>query len=315
MEKVILLIGAGPMAVEYSKVLTALNVEQVVVGRGKSSAESFKKQTGIDVVCENQTIIPTRFNVSDFHAAIVATSEDTIGAVSRKLVAMGINRILTEKPGGLTIQDIEKLNDCTIKHSSNVFIAYNRRYYASVNKIQEIIQDDGGVTSFNFEFTEWGHVIASLEKHSGIKEEWLLANSTHVIDLAFFLGGRPKEIASFHSGTTFWHPKGTIFSGAGISEKGALFSYCANWESPGRWAIEVLTKKHRLILKPLEKLQMQNIGELSSTFVDLDDEIDTLFKAGLFRQVEAFISCDDKNLLRVEEQCQMLEIYQKMRGW
>ncbi len=311
----VLLVGAGPMAVEYSKVLSALGIEQVVIGRGKCSAESFEMQTGIAVIRRGQEIMPMGFKASDFHAAIVATSEDSIGIVSRELVTSGIKKILTEKPGGLTLEDIKALRQCATMYGANVFIAYNRRYYSSVKKAQEIIRDDGGVTSFHFEFTEWGNIINSLKKRDGIKEEWFLANSTHVIDLAFFLGGIPKEMTCYVSGGLPWQPNSTVFSGAGLSDKGALFSYCANWESPGRWAIEILTKKHRLILKPLEKLQIQNIGELSIEMVDLDDNIDSIYKPGLYRQTEAFINCENKNLLSIDEQCRMITFYQKIRGW
>ena len=52
------------------------------------------------------------------------------------------------------------------------------------------------------------------------------------------------------------------FSGAGISISGALFSYQANWQSAGRWSVEILTKKNRLILCPLEELKVQKRGVL-----------------------------------------------------
>ena len=42
---------------------------------------------------------------------------------------------------------------------------------------KEIIAEDNGVTSFNFEFTEWSHEIEKLEKAPGVKENWFLANS------------------------------------------------------------------------------------------------------------------------------------------
>ncbi|WP_197740081.1 hypothetical protein [Vibrio taketomensis] len=35
---------------------------------------------------------------------------------------------------------------------------------------KNIIKQDGGVQSFNFELTEWGHVIANLEKGEGVKK-------------------------------------------------------------------------------------------------------------------------------------------------
>ena len=116
---------------------------------------------------------------------------------------------------------------------------------------QDIIKLDAGVTSFNFEFTEWANTIEPLVKAEGIKEKWFLGNSTHVVDLAFYLGGKPKKISTFTSGSLVWHPSSSVFAGAGITDKDILFSYSANWESAGRWTVEVLTKDNKLIFEPM----------------------------------------------------------------
>ena len=50
MKKKVLLVGAGPMAVDYAKVLKALKQEVTVVGRSSKSAVKFEKETGIEVV-------------------------------------------------------------------------------------------------------------------------------------------------------------------------------------------------------------------------------------------------------------------------
>ena len=76
-------------------------------------------------------------------------------------------------------------------------------------------------------------------------EEWFLQNSSHVIDLAFFIGGHPTDLKSFVSAGASWHPSGTVFSGAGVTSSNALFSYNANWDSAGRWWVEFLTKENR----------------------------------------------------------------------
>ena len=170
-----------------------------------------------------------------------------------QLLQANVKRVLVEKPAGLNCDQIRKVADETKKQKAEVLVAYNRRFYASTLKAKEFLKEDGGVTSFNFEFTEWSHEIEKLKKAPGVKENWFLANSTHVVDLAFYLGGKPKEICCYTGGGLEWHPTASIFAGAGVSETGALFSYQANWESAGRWSLEILTKKHRLIFRPLEK--------------------------------------------------------------
>ncbi len=309
----LLLLGAGQMAAEYSKVLTSLQQNYTVVGRSVHSAALFQEQTGKKVIANGLEKIVEDGSIRSYHAAIVAVSENMLGTVTRQLIENGIQKILVEKPGGLSIEDIESVNSFAKQYKAKVYVGYNRRFYASVIKAKEIIANDSGVSSFNFEFTEWGHVIEALKKGEGIKEEWFLANSTHVIDLAFYLGGRPKVLTSYVSGTLPWHSRGASFAGAGISESEALFSYSANWSAPGRWGLEILTNKHRLYLRPMEKLQIQNIGEVVLRDVEIDDQLDIEFKPGLFNQVKAFLN-DEGCLLTINEQCAMLKHYKKIRG-
>ena len=44
---------------------------------------------------------------------------------------------------------------------------------------------------------------------------------------------------------------------------GIPFSYHANWESAGRWNIEIMTKKGKYRLSPLEELHFCKLGEIS----------------------------------------------------
>jgi len=306
-------IGAGPMTIDYIKVLDALKVSYQVVGRGINSAKNCESKTGAKVVTGG--LESHVCDCKDFpSAAIVAVGVEQLANVTKMLLQKGVKRILVEKPGGLNADEIRSVAEETKKKNAEVYVAYNRRFYASTLRAQEIINEDGGVRSFHFEFTEWSHEIVKIKKAPEVKGNWLLANSSHVIDLAFFLGGKPKEISCYVGGVLDWHPSGSIFTGAGISEKGALFSYQADWGAPGRWSVEVLTKKHRLIFKPLEKLQVQKIGEVAINEVAIDDDLDRKFKPGLFRQVKAFTEGDLSNIIRIEDQLENLKYYQLIGG-
>lgn len=284
----ILLVGAGQMATDYYNVLKDLKCDVMVVGRGENSAEKFYEKTGFKPFVGGLTKFLT-LNENNFSKAIVAVGIDALKRTAIELINNNYNSILVEKPAGLNFQEIIDLANYSKLKGADVFVAYNRRYYSSVQKAKEIIEEDGGVTSFHFEFTEWAQVIEKLVKPPCVKENWFLGNSTHVVDLAFYLGGKPAQISCFTAGGLEWHPKASVFTGAGITENGALFSYHANWEAPGRWGVEVLTKKHRLILRPLEKLQLQNIGSINIEVVDLEDELDKKFKPGLYCLTKSFI--------------------------
>lgn len=314
--KKIWIIGASTMAVEYTKVLKALDRDFCVIGRGLNNAAIFEQKTGItpitgglDAFLDTKPEIPSH--------VIVAVGVEQLCPTANSLLKYGIKNILLEKPGALTVDELELTEKLAFSNRANVFIAYNRRFYSSVLKAEEIIKEDGGVSSFNFEFTEWAHTIKPDHRPIALFNHWLIANSTHVIDTAFFLGGEPKEMSCYKAGegNIEWHPSGSVYMGAGISKKGALFSYQANWQAPGRWAVEILTRKHRLYLKPMETLQIQDIGSVRVNPVELDDTLDKEFKPGFYLQTKAFLSDNPNRLCTLEEQINHLRtIYNRING-
>ncbi|MBI2968260.1 MAG: Gfo/Idh/MocA family oxidoreductase [Bacteroidetes bacterium] len=311
MKKNILLAGAGPMAVEYARVLSQLSCDVIVVGRGSASADRFRKVTGIHVNAGGITEYLNNNPLPD--AAIVATGMETLCRVTKELLEKGCKKILVEKPAGINSSEIEQVSHIASAGQADVFVAYNRRFYASVQKAKEIISDDGEVKSFTFEFTERSHQIEKMEKPSGIKENWFLGNSTHVIDLAFFLGGIPSEINCYTTGELAWH-RPAQFTGSGKTQSGALFSYHADWAAPGRWGVEICTAKHRLILRPLETLQVQIAGSDKTELATLEDENDKKFKPGLLKQTMSFLNGDYEKLCTIAYQEKMVKIYDRMRG-
>lgn len=305
----ILLFGTGQMAYEYIKVLKHIDCDFIVIGRGKKSAGHFQKQTGITAFIGGAEKFLKKDSYKDYKA-IVAVTGDQLGSVTLALIKYGIKSILVEKPGGIDQKEIKLINKLSDKYSTKVYIAYNRRFYASVAKAQEIIKQDSGILSFHFEFNEVADQVDSLEHSKVIKNQWLLHNSSHVIDLAFFLGGKPKSIFSQKSGYLDWHPSGSIFTGCGVCQSNAQFTYHANWQSPGRWGIEIMTLNHRLILRPLEKLQMQRKGSFEIINVDIDSDLDNKFKPGLFKEVESFLG-NKNSLCTIKEQVDNLQFFPK----
>lgn len=310
--KKVILFGTGKMGVEYSKVLKHLGVDFSVVGRSKAGAKRFYSQTGIMALPKGFLAWKEKCE-TNIEFAIVAVSVEELSKIAINLIDSGVRKILVEKPAGVDTEEIELLKDKAKETGTKTIIAYNRRFYSSLLESQKIIKEDGGVRSFSFEFTEWGHLIPENIKEC-VKRNWFLANSTHVVDMAFFLGGEPKEFKSFTAGGCDWHPIATVFSGAGVTKNGALFSYHANWGGPGRWGVEVITDSHRLIFRPLEKLQVQLKGSVAIEFVEIDDQIDKDFKAGLFRQTEYFLKdIEHPNFLDIYDHYDnAINLYQKI---
>lgn len=303
----VLLVGAGIMAAEYCKVLTALDYEPIIVGRGEEKAAKLEQEIGLSVL--RGGIEENIVKIGEIpQYAINAVGVHQLADTTKTLLNYGVKAILVEKPAGINREQIEEIAILAKQKEAKVYVAYNRRFYASTNKALEIIGEDGGVTSFNFEFTEWAN-----KNSKKVNETRFLANSTHVVDLAFFLGGWPVEMSAYVQGELDWHKSGCMYAGAGISDKGVLFSYQANWDAPGRWSVEILTNKHRLYFKPMEKLQVQEKGSVEVKFIEIDDALDIAYKPGLYRQVESFLNeIEDGKKITIEEQLRNMKWYERI---
>jgi predicted dehydrogenase len=308
------LIGCGAMAIDYAQVLSAQSCNFLTIGRGEESARKFEKETGHNVIIGGLANF-IRTNPDNPTAVIVSVGVEQLFQTTMDLLSYGVKSLLIEKPGGLTVNEISQLEGKSKELKAEVFIAYNRRFFSSVIKAKGLIEKEGGVTSFNFELTEWSHIIGGLDKPEIVLEKWFLANSTHVADMAFFLGGGPKDICCFTSGKLDWHSSSSVFSGAGVATNGALFNYSANWESAGRWSVEVLTKENRYIFRPMESLLVQKRGTIPHIPIELDDQIDIDFKPGLYKQVEYFLNGESKDLCSISEQQKYFPIYEKMASY
>lgn len=301
------------MAQDYAKVLSDIGQSFEVIGRNAPSAEKFESATGHPV---HQGGLSNALKGSSApEQAIVAVSVEHLAGVAIELIEAGTRRILIEKPGGLNKHEIGALQQAAAKHKADVLIAYNRRFYASTALAKVLIAEDGGANSCNFEFTEWSHVIAPLTKGPGVKEAWFLANSTHVVDLAFHLCGYPRDWKGWHGGALSWHPSAARFCGSGVTEQEVFFSYQADWEAPGRWGVEVLTRKRRFIFRPMEQLQVVQLGSVKVESVELDDKLDKEFKPGLYKQTKSFLERDDRLFCTIDEQLRHCAIYNEMAGY
>lgn len=308
------LIGAGPMAQEYVKVLDDMKIDYLVVGRSSDSAKSIRAITDTEVIEGGyDSFLANKPDCTGF--AIICLQVHQLADCATALLKYGVKNILMEKPAGNSKEEIQSLAELEGKYSAKLFVAYNRRFYSSVYKAKEIIAQDGGVSSCHFEFTEWWHRIKDLDKPAEVFDKWLIGNSSHVIDMAFHIIGAPKVLSSYTSGGVEHHPKSATFTGAGVSQDDVLFSYIADWRAPGRWGIELLTPQHRIILKPLEGVKVIKLGSINEEDVDIDDELDKKYKPGLYKQTQAFLNLETDVLCNIKEQADNIEIYYKIANY
>lgn len=307
-----LLVGTGYMGVEYCKVLQGLSAEFDVIGRSRNNVQKFQEITQKEA--REGGLEKWKGNLQkEYDFAIVAVEVDALYYVADLLLDLGIKKILIEKPGCRNLNELEQLKENAKKRNIDIYIAYNRRFFESVVKAEEMIKEDGGVLSVNFEFTEWiDRLLVPKPIHS--LEDVMYRNSTHVIDLAFYFAGIPKDFRFYHAGWIDQMKNPSIYAGAGITDKNVLFCYQANWDAPGRWSVEVLTKVRRYYFKPMEELWTQNRNSTVLEQVTLPNEYDVQYKPGLYKMVETFLNHDsDSKLLTLDEQINMTKIYNEMK--
>jgi predicted dehydrogenase len=288
------LVGVGRMGGFYGEALRALGRPFTAIGRGAERVAAFAAATGAE----------TRAGGLDAAlaggpapaAAIVATPVASLETDCAALIRAGTRRILLEKPGAVDPAGMARLAGVAREAGAAVALAYNRRFMPTVAAARRMIAEDGGVLSFSFEFSDPGRRIAEAGHPATVKDNWLYANGSHVVDLAFHLGGEPAAMTPLVAGTTDWHPRAARFAGAGRTGSGALFSYLAEYDGPGSWGVEVNTAARRLILRPLETLRVQPLGAYAAEPVEVPPE-EMGLKPGLPGMIRAFLDGDPEGLL------------------
>jgi predicted dehydrogenase len=307
------------MAGEYARVLRALDVPVVAVGRSPERAAAFAAAHGIEcrpggVAALADGELPAR--------AIVATSHDQLAPVGAELARRGCRTLLLEKPGALFSATLTQLALDVERAGATAFVGYNRRFYRSVTAARRLIEADGGLLSASFDFTEIeARVLA--ERESGAATDatlarWGAVNSLHVIDLFLHLAGRPASWTPIRQGALPWHPTGAVFAGSGVTDRDVTFAYLSTWSGAGRWGLELTTGARKLLLRPLEELALQERGSFSIEAVALEPQ-DGL-KEGLLAQVEAFLRAAagdgvDERLCSLHEAAAQLEVAEAIFGY
>ena len=310
----IYVIGAGYMAHEYARVLKALKKQFLVIGRGKTSVNKLKSDLDVEAFSGGLAhFLLKNKQVPDF--AIVCTPVESLAAITMDLLAFGVKKILIEKPGALSIEELDEIKDLEVEKNATVLIGYNRRFYQATLALEEKLKEEELVAA-NFEITEWSHRIENGSFVELVKQKWVLANTSHVIDLVMHIAGQFKELKAFTTGSLAWHKSAARFVGSGISDRDVLISYFGYWDGPGRWSAEFITTKNRYIFRPMEKLQIQKIGSVAIEFDDfVNYSIDEDFKPGLYLQTEAFLSEYNEKLCTIDEQLLAFSIYNDMANY
>ena len=300
------------MAIEYLKILDStiklFHYKVSVVGNSTKNLDYITNTYNVTTYCggiENNIDA-----VSHITYAIIASPVHLLAEHLELLVNKNIRNILVEKPAGLNRNQLENINKIAKEKGIKIYVAYNRRFYNSVITAKKIIENDGGAVLFNMDISELLHTIDINKYTKDVLNNWLLANTSHVIDLAIYLCGIPIKINNLIKPGLEWNKnRNAIYAGCGITDKDCLFNYQGNWIGAGRWSLEIFTKNYTLKFCPLEELQIRFKGTVNYVPIKFPKLFVDNYKPGLCTLVRNFIFDDTDELLTLESHIQNMKVY------
>lgn len=311
-----LVIGVGKMGAAHLSALAALSPDSFTGWAPGSRPRAVERDVGGAPV-RRDDLQTTLAAVRPTHV-IVASPVETLTPIAIEVMKAGVKHLMIEKPAAMDQRECNLLLACAAETGAEIHVAYNRRFYASVRRALTDMRAAGeSIESVLFQFNE-----AMPAQGPGaapeVKARWLLANSMHVIDTAFHPVGLPDMQRSHFQrrGGLSWHPAGSVFVGSGETTNGVPFAFHANWDAPGRWGFEWMTKSTRYVFRPMEKLSVMRRGRFDLEPMALDDEIDTRFKPGVYHQNAAFLAGDrTAGLVTLAEAAVLIPLAQKIAGY
>lgn len=281
------IIGSGYMASEHLKVFTSLNeVDQIFIySRNTKTAQALVESSAKARFCAS---LDELYSSSKSDLVIVCVPELHTKDICEKIKGYPW-KILVEKPLGYNLTQAREISDLCQDKASDIYVAFNRRYYSAILEAESSLSKLSSEQTRLIEIRDQEDQISALSAGQPelVVQNWMYANSIHLIDL-FYVFGRGE----IHSVVPVieWNKEKPSFVCAKITfDSGDVGIYTANWNKPGPWRITISTDEKFYELKPIEKLQIQEKGSRQLIDVALSSA-DTLFKPGLLRQAEELVS-------------------------
>ena len=275
------MIGAGNMAHEHLRAFA--DVPGVILAgiysRTRFKAQALADQFGIAMICDS---VPALFERTGADLVVVAVIETSMNEVSQACFQFPWT-VLLEKPPGYNMKDADDIQTAACAHKSRVYVAMNRRNYASTRAVLGDINARDGIRFIKVQDQQSRQEALDSGKPMVVADYYMYANSIHLVDY-FRIFGRGEVIQV--KPVISWDSKdpGIVVSQL-LFESGDIGLYEAVWNGPGPWAVTVSSPSKRWELRPLEQAACQQQGERHMTHIPLHNW-DGDFKPGFRRQAE-----------------------------
>ena len=251
------IVGCGLIGNKRAKALGEGDRLVVVADSHPGRAEGLAKQhAGCDVARDWSAIVAR----NDVDAVVVATTNDTLAAVTEAAVRTG-KHVLVEKPAARSAAEIEPVaaaaREAFERRGVVVKVGFNHRFHPALQKSREIFES-GALGEMMFVRARYGH-----GGRRGMEKEWrgdrniagggeMLDQGVHLIDLArWFLGDFPHVTG--HVARYFWEwaveDNGFALLKTDKGQTALLHASCTEWKN--LFSFEVYGKDGKLAIDGL----------------------------------------------------------------
>lgn len=313
MEKIkIAIVGAGNMASEHIKVFNDNPDAEIVAitSRNLDRATKLANNLNVGSVCVS---VAEMYEKHQPDGIIVAVSElqtyDVLIEASRFPWS-----ILVEKPIGYNYEQAIQIFQLVKHRQDSIFVALNRRHYSSTKEVLNQVNQQNGTRLVVVNDQEDSDSALLDQRPLKIVENWMYANSIHLIDYFTILcRGELQAVNKIIP----WRGLGTEFVLCELDyssgDKGVYMSY---WNRPHPWIVSVSSKNKWWEIRPIESAA--TVSRESRTPVPIEkNKWDIDFKPGLRAQAEEFIKHikqQDNSLPNIRQSLLTMELVSKIYG-
>lgn len=277
-------IGAGKMAREHMRAFADMpGVELAgIFSRTRRHAEALVSDFGVETVCDS---IGELYEKTKADLAVIAVVETAANEISRGCFEYPW-AVLMEKPPGLNLREAREIRKAAADKKRSAYVALNRRFLSSTLAAAEDLKEDRGSRFLQLQDQE-DLVAAAARYPKAILDNWMYANSIHVIDYLRIFGRGPiRKVTPILP----WDPrKPGVVAAAVEFSAGDAGLYTAIWNGPGPWHVSVSTPQIRWELRPLEQAAFQKCNERKLHPVE-PSTWDHDFKPGFRKQAEEAVA-------------------------
>lgn len=299
-------VGAGYMVNEHLRAFQNLSGLSLsgIYSRNADKAASLAQTYSIPQVCGS---IAELYEKTRARMVVIAVSELSVREVC--LEAFKYPWIcLIEKPAGYDFADAEAVVHASRQQDRRSYVALNRRHYGSTRKVLDDLAQLKGQRFIQVCDQEDPEAARRYGVPELIAQNWMYANSIHLIDYFRILGrGEIIRVVPICN----WDARDPKFVAAKIEySSGDVGLYQAVWNGPGPWSVAVTTQEKRWEMRPLEQAVFQVHGSRNLEKIAADDR-DLNFKPGLRVQAEELVKAarnQPHNLPTLEEALESMRL-------